>query len=96
MLGYFFRIETDTSLDEQIGMVLQEMRSVGVNSDRYPVLMEYLERLNGLKVKNRQEPVSRDTIALVVGNLLGILLIVAYEQKHVIESRGFAQLIRPK
>jgi len=47
-------------------------------------------------LKEHREPISRDTIALIAGNLMGILLIVAYEQKHVITSKGFGQVIRPK
>jgi hypothetical protein len=33
---------------------------------------------------------------MILGNLMGILVIVAYEQKHVMTSKGFSQLIRPK
>ncbi len=67
-----------------------------VYSDEYSKLMAYLERLNEVKARERRDPVSRDTVALVVGNLVGILLIVAYEQKHVMSTKGFNQIIRPK
>jgi len=83
-------------VDNQIKAILDEMELVGVNSDRYPVLMTYLERLDELKTKQRRTPISRDTIVTVAGNLLGILLIVAYEQKHVMTSKGFNQLMKPK
>lgn len=95
-MSYFLGLEKRGPLEREIDAVLQEMQNIGVNSDRYPVMMEYLERLNGVKVKVTRPTVSLDTIALVVGNLMGILLIVAYEQKHVMSSKGFAQIIRPK
>lgn len=85
-----------TPIDVEIEMVLKEMRRIGVNHEEYPKMMTYLERLNEQKAKERRAPVSRDTIALVLGNLAGIILIVAYEQKHVITSKGFSQIIRPK
>jgi len=96
MLGYFSKREVTVPIDGQITAVLIEMDNVGVTSDDYPGLMTNLERLHELKAKARREQVSRDTIAIVAGNLLGILLIVAYEQKHVMTSKGFSQIIRPK
>lgn len=96
MLRYFFTNETSTLVDEQLDAVLTEMQTVGVNSEDYPTMLGYLERLNKIKNEERQKPVSRDTIALVAGNLMGILLIVAYEQKHLVTSKGFNQIIRPK
>lgn len=96
MLSDFFRTDVTTPVDCQIDAVLNEMETIGVNSDRYPVQMTYLERLHELKTKTRQPSVSRDTLIVVAGNLVGILLVVAYEQKHVITSKAFGQLVRPK
>lgn len=96
MLPHFPSFKKPTPIDTEIDMVLKEMRSAGVKSDDYAVLMTKLERLHELKAKERKERVSRDTMALVLGNLAGIVLIVAYEQKHVITSKGFTQIIRPK
>lgn len=95
-MRYSLSNETDTPIDKQIACVLKEMTAIGVTSEEYPKMMEYLERLEGLRLKERREPISRDTIALIAGNLMGILLIVAYEQKHVITSKGFGQVIRPR
>jgi hypothetical protein len=95
MLGLFSNEKIDP-LNDQIDAVLVEMQSVGVDSEEYPKLMTLLERLYELKTKDRREPVSRDTVAVIAGNLMGILLIVAYEQKHVMTSKGFSQIIRPK
>ncbi len=92
----FFRNEKTTPVDDLIESVLDEMRLVGVDSDEYPKLMTYLERLYEVKANERQSPVSRDTVALIAGNLMGILLIIAYEQKHIMSSKGFSQIIRPK
>ncbi len=92
----FFRNEKTTPVDDLIESILDEMRLVGVDSDEYPKLMAYLERLYEVKANERPNPVSRDTVALVAGNLMGILLIIAYEQKHIMSSKGFSQIIRPK
>lgn len=96
MLKYFLSNDSTTPVDGQIDAVLTSMTEEGVSSDKYPELMGYLETLNGMRLKERRAPLSSDTIAIVAGNLLGILLIVAYEQKHVVTSKGLGQLIRPK
>lgn len=95
MLG-LFRNEEPTPVDSLIDELLAEMHNVGVNAESYPALMANLERLYDIKNKERPDPVSRDTLALIAGNLMGILLIVAYEQKHVMTSKGFSQIIKPK
>jgi len=96
MEGYLKRNETITPLDEQIKAVLSEMETLGVNDPEYPKMLTYLERLTTIKANNRRNPVSYDTVALIFGNLAGILLIIVYEQKHVLTSKGFNQIIRPK
>jgi len=96
MLRQLLMNDENTQLDVQIDAVLDEMQRKGVLHEDYPKLMSYLERLHEVKTQQRRDPVSRDTLALIGGNLLGILLIVAYEQKHVMTSKGFTQIIRPK
>jgi len=95
MLRLFFNDDEEKPVDDQIAAVLKSMDDKGVDSEEYPKLMGYLERLRKLKQQDKQQPISRDTILMVAGNLLGILLIVAYEQKHVMTSKGLNQIIRP-
>jgi hypothetical protein len=96
MWRFFFGSEKAVPIDSLIDDVLDEMRKAGVNSEEYSELMTHLERLYKMKREDRTNPISRDTIALIAGNLLGILIIVAYEQKHVMTSKGFSQIIHPK
>lgn len=90
------RSKEPTPLDRLIARVQHEMLQKGPDSEDYPTLMTYLERLNEVKAKKTPSPISRDTIVTVLGNLTGIVLIVAYEQKHVITSKAFPHIIRPK
>lgn len=92
----FLKSEMPTPIDGLIDAVLDRMRVEDVLSEDYRKMMKLLERLYKLKAGQRRKPVSRDAIIMVAGNLMGILVIVAYEQKHVMTSKGFTQLIRPK
>ena len=79
--------ETQT-INEIIDSVTADMLVYGPDSEEYKNLLDYFERLTALKTINRPARVSRDQIALVFGNILGILIIVAYEQKHVLNSKS--------
>lgn len=96
MLRNPFSRNTTTPFDDLITEVLDEMSLIGPTSEKYQDLMAYLERLQQLKTYTRSEPLSRNTIALIAGNLMGILLIIAYEQKHVMTSKGFGEVVRPR
>lgn len=96
MLRYFFSNEVTTPIDPLIDEILDQMKTKGPDSTEYPDLLRHLERLHTLKAKDRRMPVSRDTIALICANLAGILLIVAYEQKHVMTSKALNQIIHPR
>ena len=82
-----FRNEEDPALDGQIDSVLESMAKEGVDSEKYPKLMSYLERLNKLKQQNKLPPVSRDTLVIVGGNFLLGLLVVMYERKDIWTSK---------
>jgi len=94
MLKYFFR-RNRQHLDDQIAVVLEEMERKGPLTDEYQELLTLLERLNELKTSDRQKPVSRDTMLMVAGNLLGIGVIALVEQYHPMMSKGFTQIIKP-
>jgi hypothetical protein len=97
MLRQFIGTEKKTEpLDDQIAAVLKSMTTAGPDSEEYPKLLEHLERLHQIKTKSRRDPVSLDTVVSTAGTLLGILAIVAYEQKHVMVSKGFGWIPRPK
>lgn len=94
MLRRFFKSEPSL-LDEPIDKVLAEMEQYGPDSPEYKKLVKYLERLMKIKAEDRREKIKPDTILLVAGNLLGILVIVAYEHNHAMISKALA-FIRPR
>lgn len=95
MFGPFEKIDM-TELKQPIDRVLRDMESYGPDSPEYPNLLTSLERLVQLRRGNAGNRVSPDTMATVMGNLLGILVIVAYEQKHVMSSKGLGFILKPK
>jgi len=82
--------------DDRIAATLLEMDNYDPTSTEYQLMLANVERLSEIKTKNRPSRLSPDTLALIAGNLVGIVMIVAYEQKHVMSSKANSERIRPK
>ena len=93
---FFGKDEIEKSIDRSIANLLVHMEDSEMNSTDYQACMSALERLTEIKANRRKSLVSKDTLALIIGNLVGIGLIIVYEQKHVVTSKGFGQIIKPR
>lgn len=86
----------ESKLDEPINKVLTRMEAMEPDSDEYKKHLTVLEKLMDLQREERSRSVSPDTLVEVLGGLLGILTIVAYEQKHVMVSKALGMVRRNK
>lgn len=76
-----------TAIDTLIERCVSDMESHNTDSEEYQNLLTRLERLS--KLKQKREPINYDTLITVAGHLAGVLLIIMYEQKHVMTSKAF-------
>jgi hypothetical protein len=95
-LKFFRKTEKAIAIEKEINATLQQMQTVGVGSDEYAKLLDKLERLNEVSAKNGRGKVDANTLAIICANLFGILIIVAYEQKHVLSSKALNQIPKLK
>jgi hypothetical protein len=72
------------------------MREQGVETEEYAAAVRHLETLTNLKAQTSRKRLDINTLVPVVGSLLGILTIVAYEQKHVMGSKAIGFITKPK
>lgn len=93
MLGFDKRDKTN--LDDAINVAYGTLLEYGPDDPKYPEILSHVERLMKLKADRRMR-VSPDTLTMVAGNLLGILIIVSYEHAHVIVSKGLGFIRPPK
>lgn len=77
-------------LDDVIAVLLAKMHEEDPVSDKYAKMADQLSKLYKLKEQDAPKRVSMDTWALIAANLAGILLIIGYEQKHIITSKALA------
>lgn len=76
--------------------ILTEMEMFGPDSEEYPALLSHLERIVALRASKEKRMPSPDTMILAAGNLLGILIIVKFEQMNVMTSKAISFVVKPK
>lgn len=85
-----------TGLETTITTLISEMASHEGDSEEYTKMVDNLETLYKLKAEDKPDRVDRNTIAIVAGNLLGILVIVGFEKSHVMTSKALSNLLKPR
>ncbi len=83
-----------TMLEKEIEAVLLDMKDMYVGSEEYEVALNHLSILHEIKSKEKKWNVSPDTMAIVAGNLLGIMLILKHEELNVITSKALGFVIK--
>ena len=83
-----------TMLEKEIEEVLLDMKDMYVDSDEYEVALNHLSTLHEINSKEKKWNVSPDTMAVVAGNLLGIMLILKHEELNVITSKAMSFVIK--
>lgn len=81
-------------LDRVINDHLASMLQTDLNTDAYAKSIEQLSKLYKLKETHAPKGVSADTIAIVAGNLAGIVLILSYERLNVITSKALSFVMK--
>lgn len=79
-------------LDKTIADIINALDSYPPDSDEYHKTLDRLERAQTLKNENVRKPVSSDTAAIVVGNVLVTGIVVFHERSSIITSK-FGQFL---
>jgi hypothetical protein len=85
----------DRMLEDEIVKVIRSLNNDPVGSQDYMKTVEALTKLHALRSKN-PSTVSKETLAIVAGNLLGIFMIIKHEHLNVITSRAMQLVIKPR
>jgi ferritin-like metal-binding protein YciE len=84
-----------TDLEEAMSNLYASLSQHEEDTETYAKMVEQLVKLHALQMAERRPRVSVDTLAAIAANLGGILIIVGYEQKHILTSKalGFIRKI---
>jgi hypothetical protein len=89
------RSKADMLLEGEIESVLRHLSVSGVDSADYQKGLNHLTKLYELKGE-KPDRVKKDTMALIVGNLAGIVLILKHERMDIITSKALSFVMRAK
>lgn len=92
-----FSKKNEPALNQAIENLTQELLRMDSDDSKYSDKIALLERLTKIRDSKAKWRVSPDTVLIVLGNLLGIVIIVAFEHKgNLFRSEGTKFIIRPK
>jgi hypothetical protein len=77
-------------LNDAIAVLEDEMLQTDPGTEFYASMVGQLERLYKLRERHASRQIDPNTLMIVGGNLLGILVIVWHEQAHVITSKALS------
>lgn len=77
-----------TELEKALDRALVQLANQEVGSKEYGEILDRVSKLHKMKEDETPKSVSKDTQAMIAANLLGILLIISYEQAHVMTTKA--------
>lgn len=84
-------------LDEAIEHCAKRMLNLDADSDEYKKVNDQFMKL--IDHKDRivhSDKIKPETWALIISNIVGILIVLNYEHAHVVTSKAFSWITRPK
>jgi len=91
----FFK-QDEKPIDLEIERVLSKLSNMSPESDGYQKAVTNLKTLYESRSQKTTRSINMDTVLTVGGNLLGILLILNYEQAHVVVTKAITFVMKGK
>lgn len=92
-----FKTKAEDTLDSQLEKAIydaaRELDGFTAEGPEYKRIVDQMEKLQKLRTP-KSEPLSHNTLAVVLGNLMGIAVIVKYEQLNVMTSKALSFVMK--
>jgi hypothetical protein len=92
----FSRTRKPSALELEIDRVLAALSDQTIGTKEYLAVLNALRDLHQMKEHEKPSSVSKDTLALIAANLLGIIMIIRHEHINVITSRAMNMVIKAR
>lgn len=83
-----------TDIEREMDSLISELHECEVISKEYSLILDRVERLNKIRLSDKGNSISPDTLVVVGGNLAGILLILGYERVNIITTKALGFVIK--
>lgn len=89
--------EFSEALEKEKGRLLKVLEKAEVDSEEYQKAMRTYADLQRLQTEEKPKwPISPETMLIVGGNLLGVLMILKYEHANILTSKALGMLNKPR
>lgn len=94
----FYPSHHEVKLEVALTRALTALDDHPVDSKEYDQILDQLAKLHQLKLDSnpKPKPVSLDTLAMILANLLGIALIIKHEEFNVITTKSLGFVAKPR
>lgn len=88
--------KTETTTQDLIDTAQTQLFTHDADSPEYETILNQIERLHKLLLKDKEAAISPDVLLTVSANLVGILLILNYERLSVVTSKAMSFVMKTK
>lgn len=88
--------KNETTTQELIDSAKTQLFSHDVDSKEYDTILNQIERLHKLLLKDKETSISPEVMLTVGANLLGILLILNHERMGIVTSKALGFVMKAK
>lgn len=83
-------------LESEAARAIRNLKNHEIGSEEYAKALDHVVTLHKMLVEDKPNQVSKDTMAVVGANLLGIILVIKHEFVNVVTSRAMSLLLKPR
>lgn len=95
-----FKKDKKTELEKEIEYVTEALRKLSVDDENYDKTLSQLDKLYNLRGKEKPvrevKRLDPNTVAVIIGGLVELTIIVTHENFHVITTKAFSRMLRPR
>jgi hypothetical protein len=96
IFAHLFPKKTRT-IDDEITRLLEEIAHIKVEDKAYNEALDNLSVLTKANGQNKTTSIlSADSVLMAVTSILGTLLVLNHENLHVITSKAFSSIVKPR
>lgn len=93
----FNKSKLPSRLETRCEEALDQLATREVASEEYGTILDRAAKLHKMKEEEvNSSRISKDTMAIVAANLLGIMLVIRHEHVNVVTSKAMNMVLKPK
>lgn len=90
------KLRPKTDLEKTYDKALMKLNSLDVDSKEFEDSLDRVAKLHKMKEEEKPESISKETLALIATNLLGIFMIIHHERVDIITSKALPFVAKPR